>query len=147
MVAKGGPIGVIVPREEVVVEGTDAGEVEKGAVAAAEVSRLLAAEVMVVGLGVVSGEVEAGEERFERRVAVDVRGEEEGAVLNDAAEREEETGEEEEGDGVGVEGGSRLLQDLGGGPEVAQPRVVAHRSRFFAKGEQRNRGKINKRPL
>lgn len=130
MVAKGGPIGVIVPREEVVVEGADAGEVEEGSVAAPEVGGLLAAEA-VVGVGVVPGEVEAGEEGFERRVAVDVGGEKEGPVLDEGTEGEEEEGEEEEGDGVGVEGGSRLLQDLCGGPEVAQPRVVAHRRRFL----------------
>lgn len=151
MVAKGGPIGVIVPREEVVVEGADAGEVEEGAVAAAEVGRLLAVEAVVgVVLGVVPGEVEAGEEGFERRVAVDVGGEEEGAVLDEGTEGEEEKGQEQKGDGVGVEGGSRLLQDLGGGPEVAQPRVVAHCRRFSKKPKGGNReigggGKIKKR--
>lgn len=139
MVAKEGPIGVIVPGEEVVVEGADAGEVEEGAVAPAEVGRLLAAEALLVGVGVVPGEVEAGEEGFERRVAVDVGGEEEGAVLDEGAEGEEEQGEEEEGDGVGVEGGGRLLQDLGGGPEVAQPRVVAHRRRFLKRETEENR--------
>lgn len=151
MVAKGGPIGVIVPGEEVVVEGADAGEVEEGAVAAAEVGRLLAGEAaaaaaLVVVVGVVPGEVEAGEEGFEGGVAVDVGGEEEGAVLDEGAEGEEEEGEEQEGDGVGVEGGRRVLQDLGGRPEVAQPRVVAHRRRFLEKRGNRRGLKSRKGP-
>lgn len=133
MVAKGGPIGVIVPGEEVVVEGADAGEVEEGAVA-------------VVVVGVVPGEVEAGEEGFEGGVAVDVGGEEEGAVLDEGAEGEKEEGEEQEGDGVGVEGGRRVLQDLGGRPEVAQPRVVAHRRRFLEKRGNRRGLKSRKGP-
>lgn len=131
MVAKGGPIGVIVPGEEVVVESADAGEVEEGAV--------------LVLVGVVPGEVEAGEEGFEGGVAVDVGGEEEGAVLDEGAEGEEEEGEEQEGDGVGVEGGRRVLQDLGGRPEVAQPRVVAHRRRFLEKEGKSSGVEIKKR--
>ncbi|POO01692.1 hypothetical protein TorRG33x02_024690 [Trema orientale] len=119
------PIVVIVPGEEVVVEGPDPGEVEEGpaTVVAAEGGRgrgFGGAEAVVV----VPGEVEAGEEGFERRVAVDEGGDEVGPVLDDRTEREDEEREEEEGGEVGGEGGAGLLQQLSRRPEIAQPRMM-----------------------
>lgn len=81
----------VVTREEVVVEGADAGEVEEGAAATGDGGR-----------GVV-GEVEATEEGAERGVGIDEGGEEGGAGVEVGAEGEDEEGEEDEGGEVAEE--------------------------------------------
>lgn len=74
----------------------------------------------VVGIAGAS-EVEAGEEGFERRVAVDEGGEEVGPIFDDRAEGEDEEGEEDEGEEVGSERRRGLSEELGGAAEVVQP--------------------------
>nr|GMC56595.1 uncharacterized protein LOC105966667 [Ipomoea batatas] len=62
--------------------------------------------------------VDAGEERFEGRIAVDEGGEEVGPVVNVGAEDEDERGEEEEEEEMGNEDGGGVLEELGGGVVV-----------------------------
>lgn len=50
----------------------------------------------VVGVSCFSGEVDSGEERPERRVAIDEGSDKNGAVFDEGAEGEEEKREEEE---------------------------------------------------
>lgn len=77
----------------------------------------------------VAGEVEAGEEGLEGRVAVDEGSEEVGPILDDGAEGEDEEGEEEEGEEVRGEGGGGLSEELRRAAEVVQPgMVIAHRA-------------------
>lgn len=86
----------------------------------------------VVGTGS-AGEIEAGEEGLERRVAVDEGCEEVGPIFDDRTEGEDEEGEEEEGEEVAGKRRRRLSQDLGGAAQVVQPwMLIAHRG-FFRK--------------
>ncbi|TXG60958.1 hypothetical protein EZV62_012321 [Acer yangbiense] len=75
----------IYSREEVVVQGADASQIEEGAVTVVEMIVVVA----VCG-GVLAGDVEVGDEGLERDVAVDEGGEEVGAVLDEGAEGKEE---------------------------------------------------------
>ncbi|KAK0593609.1 hypothetical protein LWI29_014656 [Acer saccharum] len=72
-------------REEVVVQGADAGQIEEGAATVVEMI-----VVVVVRGGVLAGDVEVGDEGLERDDAVDEGGEEVGAVLDKGAEGKEE---------------------------------------------------------
>lgn len=111
-----GAIEVRVAREEIIIEGADTGEMKKGA-AAAMVTEVVVVVVMGGGGGG-GGEVDAGEERFEGRIAVDEGGEEVGPVVNVGAEDEDERGEEEEEEEMGNEDGGGVLEELGGGVVV-----------------------------
>lgn len=74
---------------------------------------------MVVVLGLGGGNVsEAGEEGFERRVAIDEGGEEVRGVVDVGAESEEDQGEEYECVEVCCEDCGCVFQDLCGGAEV-----------------------------
>ncbi|RXI04260.1 hypothetical protein DVH24_038534 [Malus domestica] len=88
------------------LERSDAGEVKKWAVSAVERDqrRRLGwrSGRAVVGIASAS-EVEAGDEGFERRVAVDEGGEEVGPIFDDRGEGEDEEGEEDEGGEVASE--------------------------------------------
>ena len=88
------------------------------------------AEAAAVGaaVGAVSGEVEAGEEGLEGRIAVDEGGDMRGSVLDDGAKREDEEGEQDERDEVGGERRSGFSEKLCSGTQVLQPWVVAHRA-------------------
>lgn len=98
---KQGAIEIGIAGEEVVVEGSNAREVEEGAAAAAE-GRVAERVVAWVEMGG-GGEIEAGEEGLQGRVAVDEGGEVIGGALDIGAEGEEEGGEEDEGEEVGIE--------------------------------------------
>lgn len=65
---------------------------------------------MAVGLG--AGEVEAGEEGPQRRIAIDERGDVARAILYGGPEGEEEEGEEEECGEVGGDRRRRLAEEL-----------------------------------
>ncbi|TXG66817.1 hypothetical protein EZV62_008092 [Acer yangbiense] len=71
-------------REEVVVQGADAGQIEEGS---ATVVKMIV--VVAVHGGVLAGDVEVGDEGLERDDAVDEGGEEVGAVLDEGAEGKE----------------------------------------------------------
>lgn len=96
---------VVVTGEEVVVEGSDAGKLNKGSPPAVT-------EWIVVVVGVV-GNVKAGEEGFESGVAIDEGGEEVGPVLDVGAESEDDEGEEDECEEMGCEDGGGLPEELG----------------------------------
>lgn len=108
---------MIISGEEIVFESTDAGEMEEGTAAVADV----VGERGGGGGGVMGSEMEAGEEGFERGVAVDEGGEEVRAVLDERAEGEEEEREEEECVEIGGESDGCLFQELARATEVAQP--------------------------
>lgn len=79
------------------------------------------------GAKTVAGEVEAGKQGLERRIAIDEGGNEVGPTLDDRTEGENEEGEEEEGGHVGREGGGGFPENLRRAPEIAQPgMVLAH---------------------
>lgn len=105
---------------------------EEGAGSAAEGDRRRG--VRRSGAVGVAGEVEAGEEGLEGRVAVDEGGEEVGPILDDGTEGEDEEGEEEEGEEVGGKGGGGLSEELRRAAEVVQPgMLIAHRAFFGTK--------------
>lgn len=79
------------------------------------------------GRNVLTGDIEAGEESPEGRIAVDEGGEDKGTVLDNSAEGEEEQREQEECEGGGGEGGGGAFEKLSGGAEV-EPRRGRRRS-------------------
>jgi len=88
--------------------------------------------VVAVAIGVGAGEVEAGEEGPQRRVAVDEGGDVARAILYGGPEGEEEEGEEEECGEVGGEGRRRLAEELGRAAQVFQPGVITHGGAGYA---------------
>lgn len=95
-----------------------------------------------------AGEVEAGEQGLERRVAVDERGDVARPVLDGAAEAEEEEREDEEGGEVGPEQRRRFAEQLRRRSEILVPKLlkmlmmmmmmvmIAHVGVFFAKNNK-----------
>lgn len=92
--AEGGAIVLVVAGKEVVVKGSDAGEVKEGAsTSAVEGGGRIFRGGEAVAIAVCAGEVEAGEESLERRVSVNEGRDVAGAILDGGAEAEQEDSE------------------------------------------------------
>lgn len=98
---------------------------EKRAAAAAVVAQT------VVVKGMMGGKIEAGEEGFERGIAIYERGEVVSTGVDVRAEYENEKREEEEKEEVGKDDGCGVFEERNGGVVVDRrwwrlPRVVVH---------------------